>query len=94
MSGEALLWIIGAIVVGVVVFSIFAYRADVREREQWERFKVVHKCRIVARMEGSSETSLAPTINGNGAGFSLVTTQIPGKVAWLCDDGVTYWRNE
>lgn len=65
--------------IGIVVWLC------VTESAEWNRFKVAQHCRVVGKTSGS-------TGFGVGSNGKTVTTYMPGKTGWFCDDGVTYWR--
>lgn len=65
--------------------------AGIVEEKQWQAFKVSHACKIVGHVSGSSTTTVAPIIGGNG-GVAVGVSSTPDKTGWACDDGVTYWR--
>lgn len=58
-----------------------------REQAEWEEFASTHDCRVVGEESGSVGTGLT-----SGGNVALITT--PGKVAYECNDGVTYWRSK
>ena len=70
-----------SLVVGVAIFAA-AHDAD-----KWQKFAAEHHCRVTQKMDGT--LTVAPVIGGNGG---VVLNSTPGKTAYLCDDGVTYWR--
>lgn len=86
---EDRLWITGIIVVvsGLIAFAVFA---DIQDQHHWDAFSAQHHCRMVAHISGSS--ALTTGISSSG---KLVTgsTYIPGKDGFLCDDGITYYRD-
>lgn len=79
---------LGGVLVGIVAAVIHFARID---QAQWERFAAAHECRVVERMPGDTMTTVAPIIGGNG-GIAVGVTSTADKTAYLCDDGVKYWR--
>lgn len=77
--------VLGAIILltGLLIFGSLA------ENKAWQKFKVEHNCKVVAKTSPTTGTGIGMTTNGNVA--TVVTTS-PGKTGWECDDGVTYWR--
>jgi hypothetical protein len=74
----------------VVVVTIGAAMAD---SQRWEQFKTEHNCRKVSEVAPFTSTGYGFGMTASGKfGSGVVTTTEPGKTAWLCDDGVTYWR--
>ena len=72
----------------VALFALIVFAA-VAEANAWSEFAATHKCRVVGQTSGSYSTGYGVGFNGQGA---MVTTYTPGKTAYACDDGVTYWR--
>lgn len=59
------------------------------EQNQWQEFKVAHKCKAVSHIKGDVFTTVsvspqAQVMTGVGS--------TPDKTGWLCDDGITYFR--
>jgi hypothetical protein len=81
-------WGIG---LALVALCVVAVAATIQEQRDWETFSVLHACKVIGKMSGSSATTVAPVIGGRG-GVSVGSTWIPGKTGYQCDDGVTYWR--
>lgn len=59
------------------------------EKQKWEAFRERHDCKIVGKTDSDVGIGTGITSNGNATTTTII---IPGKTAWLCDDGVTYWR--
>jgi hypothetical protein len=73
-----------AAIIGVLGLYIWA---DVEESKQWAAFSKSHDCVVVENVPSST----VPVFNmNNGGGMSIAI--VPGKKAWRCNDGVTYWR--
>ena len=79
-------------------FSVFALiplmiYASIQEQSEWESFAAEHDCKVVGRMKGDVGVGVGTGIMSNGQiGTGTVVTSTPDKTAYLCDDGVTYWR--
>lgn len=82
--------ILAFIGVAVVIVAIVIHFA-ILDQAQWERFAAAHDCRVVERMPGDTMTTVAPIIGGKG-GVAVGVTSTPDKTAYLCNDGVKYWR--
>ena len=85
-------WMIFGIVALLVLLISLAIWAGIKESREWEAFKVEHKCEMVAHKKGTTSLGVGPTMTGSGGGVTVVTVTSPSQTAWLCDDGVTYWR--
>lgn len=57
----------------------------VQEGREWEQFKLTHQCKVVAKRGGQ----LVMTTNSKGSVGTGVTSD---ETAYLCNDGITYWR--
>jgi hypothetical protein len=63
------------------------------EEKEWQAFSVAHNCKVAAMEKGHLSTGVGYGMTANGKFGTVITaTQTPDKTAWLCDDGVTYWR--
>lgn len=81
----------------LAVFALFAavLQASVEEQREWEAFKKEHNCSIVGRKQAQVHTGVATAISANGSvGVAPVTTVSSAQVAYQCEDGFIYWRNE
>lgn len=85
--------IIGGTVVACIALTAHSVVSSAEEQKQWDAFAVEHRCKVVEHRKGDVLFTTATTINPNG-GVSVtpVTTVTPDKRAFLCDDGVIYWR--
>jgi hypothetical protein len=84
----AVMWGAFVVVVGILVAAAYG---SIQEQREWERFKVAQNCKVTQKMRGDTVTTVAPIIGGNG-GVAVGVSSTPDKTAWLCADGVTYWR--
>lgn len=78
-------YLIGLVAVGFAWLFIVAAAAD---EAKWAKFSAARHCKVVGRMSGSAMVS--PVISEKGG---VAITLTPDKTGWLCDDGVTYWRD-
>jgi hypothetical protein len=79
-----------AVLIAVAVACIaMLFKFSLDESRRWQKFAAAHECKISQRMDGDTLTTTTVSANGN-VGVGIVTT--PSKTAWLCNDGVTYWR--
>lgn len=76
---------------GVLMF--LSVRASSREAQEWEEFAKHHACKVVARKKETVSTGVGPVVGGKDAGVAFIVNTTPAQTAYLCDDGVTYWRN-
>lgn len=52
------------------------------EDKKWKEFKSEHNCRIVGKIDKSTSFTSGGHLAFNEA-----------KDGWLCDDGITYWKD-
>ncbi len=81
------------IAVAIVAIVAVAIVGTIQSEKKWNAFRAAHACKVVGQMDGSTSTGVGPNMGGSG-GVSVVLVSNPGKTGWLCDDGVTYWRNK
>jgi hypothetical protein len=79
-----------AVVVGVVLIIGVLIHLMVQEEREWREFSSVNRCHIVGKVQG--DIGVAPVIGDKNGGVAIVSTD--DKTGYLCDDGVTYWRND
>lgn len=84
--GSALILIVTVI---LIILLILAILAAIEEGRDWQRFKVEHNCKVTARINGDVFNTLSVGANGQPV-IGIGST--PSKTAWLCDDGITYYR--
>lgn len=76
-----------AIIVAIIGLFIWI---NIQDDKQFEKFKVEHHCKLVAHIEGD----ITPGFGVSSSGKSIMTTNFNSdKDGWLCDDGVTYYRD-
>lgn len=85
MSDNAIFGLTGVVIVALVCLMVHAAHV---EQRQWNAFAAEHACKVVGRVTG--DVLVSPVISQNG-GIAVTTT--PDKVGFLCNDGVTYWRD-
>lgn len=75
--------------IGALVLVVIGAR---REHHRWEVFAKEHECHVVERRKGV-DTTVAPIIGTNGTvSLAAGVTFEDDKTAYLCNDGVKYWR--
>ena len=62
--------------------------ATIRENQEWEQFMVEKQCVLKEHIKGDIRTGVGVT-NGK---VGLGVMPEPDKEAYLCNDGVLYWR--
>jgi hypothetical protein len=75
------------------VFIHAVIEEEKEEEKEWQGFSATHDCKVVAMEKGYLSTGVGYGMTASGKFGTVITTnQTPDKTAWLCDDGVTYWR--
>lgn len=86
-----------AVVIIVFVLLVLAFfgadKQMKKEQLEWQQFSLQHKCEIVGVKESSTTMGIGPTFSTK-PGFSTMVMTIPAQTGWLCDNGITYWRNK
>lgn len=77
---------------GFAVLMMFMMAPPSAKAEPWTEFSAKHHCKITEKRQGHSNGGIGLTTSGN-AGV-LLGEDTPDQTAYLCDDGVTYWRND
>lgn len=67
--------------------------ASAENNKKWELFKAERNCKIVSQKEGYTDISPTPVFTGKGMVMGITTNSTPSQTGWLCDDGITYFRN-
>ncbi len=81
----------------MIIIIIAAFGASVyamyRDAQQWALFAAEHDCKVIHRVKGDTivGTGIGVTTSGT-VGTVTTITATPDKTAYVCDDGVTYWR--
>lgn len=94
MNSDSVLLPAAALILSVILLASAVSMTNKSKAEMWAQFKKDHHCKITEKREGYS--------SGGGVGFSTSghavfisdTDGAPDQTAYLCDDGVTYWKNE
>lgn len=78
-------------IIGLAILIITGLYYCAKDEEDWQQFKIDHHCKIVAHIEGG----LTPGIGSSLSGKLVVTSNFePNKTGYLCDDGITYYRED
>ena len=62
---------------------------SIKDSNTWKQFKINHNCEITQVKDSTSSTGIGIGIDGQ-VGTLLINT--PKQNAWLCDDGIIYWK--
>ncbi|WP_318528941.1 hypothetical protein, partial [Klebsiella pneumoniae] len=82
---------IGLALAGLFVYILALFLSPIYEKEQdWRNWAKEH-CKVIEKREGATTTGVGISLKGQ-AGVFLGGE--PDQTGYLCDDGVTYWKNE
>jgi len=85
--------VIGGLIASCIALIALVVVSSAEEQKRWDAFAVEHKCKLVEHRKGDVLVTTAMTANPKGSvSVTPMTTVTPDKRAFLCDDGVTYWR--
>lgn len=88
-SSDAIELLIGGLVCFMLVITGVLIFLDYKEGQEWEKFKVDHNCKVVAKVKGEVFNTVGIDAKGN---VSVGVGSTSDKVGWQCDDGVTHYR--
>lgn len=84
--GLTLMLVLGIGILGMVAMMVLT---SMEESQEWERFKVDHKCKAVAHIKGDAFNTVGLDSKG---GVVIGVGATPDKTGWKCDDGKMYYR--
>lgn len=73
----------------IVLLAVIIY-GTIQENKQWTAFSQAHHCKLVSHSSGTN--AMTTGVSGNGS-VVVGSTYISGKDGYLCDDGITYYRD-
>ncbi|WP_142491011.1 hypothetical protein [Klebsiella pneumoniae] len=83
--------IIGLALAGLFVYILALFLSPIYEKEQdWRNWAKEH-CKVIEKREGATTTGVGVSLKGQAGVF---IGGEPDQTGYLCDDGVTYWKNE
>lgn len=82
-------WLVITMSVFLVAIVVLVGYAAYKEQQEWKKFSAEHNCKIISKVKGSTQIATVMTSDGK---LATIPQNEPDKTAYLCDDGVTYWR--
>ena len=66
------------------------------QRALEEQFAKAHACEVIGVVDPQTTSTVAIGVDSANGGTTLVpvTTTLPSRIGYLCNDGITYWRNK
>jgi len=84
-----------AMIIMLAILIPLSIYVSTEESKSWDEFKEMHSCNMTSATHGYTTTGTGIWIIANGqVGTVMVPNYISGKEGWLCDDGITYFRNK
>ncbi|GJK06891.1 hypothetical protein TUM17574_53150 [Klebsiella pneumoniae] len=68
---------------------VLVLASDQKEQE-WRDWATEH-CKVIEKREGATTTGVGVSLKGQAGVF---IGGEPDQTGYLCDDGITYWKNE
>ncbi|MBF8461907.1 hypothetical protein FMJ63_18040 [Klebsiella michiganensis] len=85
-SGLAGIVLLGGVISVLVVLVL----ASEQKEQEWRDWATEH-CKVIEKREGATTTGVGVSLKGQAGVF---IGGEPDQTGYLCDDGVTYWKNE
>ena len=79
-----------ALLCGVMSVLVVLVLASDQKEQDWRDFAAEH-CKVIEKREGATTTGVGVSLKGQAGVF---IGGEPDQTGYLCDDGVTYWKNE
>lgn len=77
------------VVLGIIGCIYGAVFFIIKEQQEWEKFSNEHQCKIISKTQAQTHVGYGMNFKGN---MSMMVITEDEKTAWLCNDGITYWR--
>lgn len=85
--------LIGLVFAAFVGVGWMAIAVSAREAKEWAAFSETFHCKVTEHRVSKATVTTGMTIGSGGKVTPVVATSAtPDQTAYLCDDGVTYWR--
>lgn len=85
-SGLAGVALLGGVISVLVVWVL----ASDQKEQVWRDWATEH-CKVIEKREGATTTGVGVSLKGQAGVF---IGGEPDQTGYLCDDGITYWKNE
>lgn len=79
-----------AVLVGVMSVLVALVLASYQKEQEWRDWATEH-CKVIEKREGTTTTGVGVSLKGQAGVF---IGGEPDQTGYLCDDGITYWKNE
>ncbi len=79
-----------AVLVGVMSVLVALVLASYQKEQEWRDWATEH-CKVIEKREGATTTGVGVSLKGQAGVF---IGGEPDQTGYLCDDGITYWKNE
>ena len=79
-----------ALLGGVISVLVVLVLASDQTEQEWRDWATEH-CKVIEKREGATTTGVGVSLKGQAGVF---IGGEPDQTGYLCDDGITYWKNE
>ncbi|HHI5180786.1 TPA: hypothetical protein ACP4XJ_004911 [Klebsiella pneumoniae] len=79
-----------ALLGGVISVLVVLVLASDQKEQEWRDWATEH-CKVIEKREGATTTGVGVSLKGQAGVF---IGGEPDQTGYLCDDGITYWKNE
>ncbi|MBY7266441.1 hypothetical protein K4X55_25455 [Klebsiella variicola] len=79
-----------ALLGGVISVLVVLVLASDQKEQEWRDWATDH-CKVIEKREGATTTGVGVSLKGQAGVF---IGGEPDQTGYLCDDGITYWKNE
>lgn len=79
-----------ALLGGVISVLVVLVLASDHKEQEWRDWATEH-CKVIEKREGATTTGVGVSLKGQAGVF---IGGEPDQTGYLCDDGITYWKNE
>ena len=85
-----------ALAAAIIALIVYTSREEAEAQRQWEQFAKAHACEVIGVVDPQTTSTVAIGVDSANGGTTLVpvTTTLPSRIGYLCNDGITYWRNK
>ncbi|ENC9861417.1 hypothetical protein ABLG29_004811 [Klebsiella variicola] len=79
-----------ALLGGVISVLVVLVLASDQKEQEWRDWATEH-CKVIEKREGATTSGVGVSLKGQAGVF---IGGEPDQTGYLCDDGITYWKNE
>ena len=84
-------FIVVILIIIVFILTVGLIYSLIQEDKEWEKYRIEHNCQEKGYISGTTQTTVAPIIGGNG-GVVVGVSSSPRKTRFVCDNGEEIFR--